>query len=219
MAGDPVPEDAQTLYGRLRAELTSHRTPPGTILSETSVAARHGISRTPAREALTRLEQDRLIERVPRGYRVRSATAEDIMDLYEARITLESAAAGIAAMRRTELDLARLTHLSDELSRASDPESVSAISAAWHQTLWLSAHNAALTDLLERVMAQMRLFDDTPVGTGVSVETTIAEHDDILTALRRNDGETAQRCVIEHLGRTRDVRLASLAQVSPTGAP
>lgn len=205
------------LYARLRADLVAHRIAPGSTLTETSIAASQGVSRTPAREALTRLEQDRLVERVPRGYRVRTATAEDIMELYEVRITLESAAAASAAMRRTELDLARLAHLSDELGRAADTADVSSISARWHEALWIAAHNAALSDLLDRVITQMRLFDDAPVGSSPSVETTIVEHERILEAIRRNDPQDAYAGLAAHLGRTRDVRLAVLAQThAPT---
>ena len=217
MTSSPDPEDETTgdagsPYARLRAEVIAHAIASGSVLTETSVGARYGVSRTPAREALTRLEQDRLVERVPRGYRVRISTAEDVMELYEARISLESTAAASAAMRRTELDLARLQHLSDRLTTATDVAEITAVNAQWHETLWVAAHNSALEDLLQRVIAQMRLFDDGPVGAPPSVEETVREHARILAAVRANDAEEARVALADHLGRTRDIRLAALAR-------
>ncbi|WP_072803600.1 GntR family transcriptional regulator [Rhodococcoides yunnanense] len=212
----PAATDSASLqYARLRAELVDHVFPPGTVLLETMLSARYGVSRTPIRDALTRLEHDGLLERVVRGYRIRVATAEDIMELYEARIALESAAAAAAALRRTELDLARLQHLAELLGEATEIEEITSVNADWHRALWTAAHNSVLTGLLDRVITQMRLFDDSPVGAPPSLEKTVAEHDAILLALRANDAETARTEVIAHLSRTRDIRLAALAQVRP----
>ena len=72
----------------LRGELA-----PGQPLVETTLAARYNVSRTPIREALTRLEQDRLVERTDRGLVVRRRSPEQILDIYETRIALEATAA------------------------------------------------------------------------------------------------------------------------------
>jgi DNA-binding GntR family transcriptional regulator len=208
----PSTDSAGQQYARLRAELIARTYSPGTVLLETTLSARYGVSRTPIREALTRLEQDGLLERVVRGYRVRIATPEDIMELYEARIALESAAAASAALRRTDLDLARLNHLSDLLLEAHDVDAISDINAEWHRALWAAAHTGVITSLLDRVITQMRLFDDAPVGSAPSVDQTVLEHAEILDAVQRNDVEGARQAVTRHLGRTRDVRLSTLAQ-------
>lgn len=199
-------------YARVRRDVIEHVFPPGAVLLETTLSARYGVSRTPIREALNRLEHDGLLERVVRGYRVRVATAEDIMELYEARIALESAAAASAALRRTDLDLARLEHLSTLLAAASGVDEVSAVNAQWHRAIWTAAHNSAISGLLDRVMTQMRLFDNGPVGAPESLERTVAEHATIVAALRSNDTEAARLGVTAHLGRTRDLRLATLAR-------
>ncbi|MFC9772619.1 MULTISPECIES: GntR family transcriptional regulator [unclassified Pseudarthrobacter] len=199
-------------YSRLKAELIDHSINRGTVLLETALAKRYGVSRTPVREALTRLEQDGLLERVPRGFRVRDSSSEDIMELYEARIALESAAAASAALRRTDLDLARLAHLGEVLAQQENVQGFSAASASWHQALWASAHNKTLAALLDRVITQMRLFDDAPVGNAWSLEHTVEEHELILEAIRDHDQDGASEALATHLGRTRDLRLAALAQ-------
>lgn len=72
------------------------------------LAAEFGKSRTPVREALHRLEIENLVERVPRGMRVRTSSPEEILDIYEVRIMLEGAAAKAAAERATEFDRTQL---------------------------------------------------------------------------------------------------------------
>ena len=75
-------------YERIRADILAGRFEAGAALLETVLAGQYGVSRTPVREALARLEQDGLLLRVVRGYRVRSGTAEDVLEIYEARIAL-----------------------------------------------------------------------------------------------------------------------------------
>lgn len=110
----PTGRDDQTSkqYLRLRADILAGKFPPrGAALHETQLSETYGASRTPIREALNWLAHDGLLERATRGFRVRSGTAEDVIEIYAARVALESEAAGAAAIRHTELDLARLEQL------------------------------------------------------------------------------------------------------------
>ncbi|PWG13553.1 GntR family transcriptional regulator [Streptomyces sp. V2] len=195
----------------MREDLLSGALDPGGPLLETALSTRYGVSRTPVRDALGRLEQDGLVERVARGYRVRAVTAEDILEIHEARIALESAAAASAALRRTDLDLARLAHHHRLLAERSEPGEIGAADARFHEALWLSGHNTTIAGLLERLVTQMRLFDREPSAPG-NREITHAEHERILRAVREHDPRAARREVAAHLGRDRDVRLAALAR-------
>jgi DNA-binding GntR family transcriptional regulator len=87
---------ATSLYEEFREAILTGRFEPGQLLSENALAAEFGKSRTPVREALHRLEIENLVERVPRGMRVRASSPEEILDIYEVRITLEGAAAKAA---------------------------------------------------------------------------------------------------------------------------
>ncbi len=99
---------ATSLYEEIREAILTGRFAPGQVLSENALATEFGKSRTPVREALHRLEIEALVERVPRGVRVRTSSPEEILDIYDVRITLEGAAAKAAAERATELDRTRL---------------------------------------------------------------------------------------------------------------
>jgi DNA-binding GntR family transcriptional regulator len=149
-------------YERLRADVLAGRFEPGGVLLETVLARRYGVSRTPVREALGRLDQDGLLRRAARGYQVRSGTPEDVLEIYEARIALDSAAAFGAARRRTDLDLARLRHLHDAAYSSRDPDVIRDLNAQWHVALWRAAHNRTIESLLTSLTAQLRIYDRAP---------------------------------------------------------
>src|SRR5437016_3803193 len=88
--------DRVSPYEQLVRAITSGDLPPGSPLIEVALAERFGVSRTPVREALTRLEQDGLVARGDLGLVVREITPEEILDIYDVRIVLEGRAASTA---------------------------------------------------------------------------------------------------------------------------
>src|SRR6185436_17719083 len=102
-----------------------------------------GVSRTPIREALRRLEQDGLIERTSRGTRVVERSPEQILEIYELRILLEAHAARSAAQRATSLDINRLRTIHEQML-ATAPEDRNArvtLNRLFHEALWHASHN------------------------------------------------------------------------------
>ncbi|GGM26845.1 GntR family transcriptional regulator [Dactylosporangium sucinum] len=203
-------DSASTQYERLRGEIVAGRIAPGTVLLETVLAERLGVSRTPVREALAMLERDGLLERDRRGYRVRTRSPEELLEIYEARIALESTCAAAAAGRRSAFDLARLRHLTGEAAAAGDPVRLRELHAAWHKALRAAAGNATIIDLLERLDTLLAVYDaDEPTLT--DRETAAAEHGRIVDAIEAGDAEEARRALVAHLDRSREARLAKLA--------
>ena len=204
-------------YERLREDVLAGRFPAGSRLLETTLAAEYGVSRTPIREALTRLTQDGLLERASRGYRVRAGTAQDILEIYEARIALEGQAAASAAERRTDLDLARLRHLHDIVTDpAADPATARTANSQWHYALWQAAHNATIEALLTRLTAQLRIYDHGRHETPEDLALTREEHSRMLHAIETRDPAEARTASDQHLGRSREIRLATFARTTPT---
>lgn len=195
------------VYEVLRSDILTGAFEAGSLLLETALAGRYGTSRTPIREALVRLEYDGLIERAGRGYRVRSGTADDVLEIYEARIALEAAAVTAAATRHSELDLARLRHLHELAAAERDPDQVRSLNSEWHSVIWQAAGNATIANLLTRLTGQLRIYDRGTSETAEDLAETEREHEEILRALENHDGETAGRLLAAHLGRARGVRL------------
>lgn len=97
----PAPSLSDAAYARLKQEILENRMPPGFQALEPELALRLGMSRTPVREALVRLQADGLVDVVPRrGMRVRALTPGDVHEIYEALACIEAEAAAILAERR-----------------------------------------------------------------------------------------------------------------------
>jgi DNA-binding GntR family transcriptional regulator len=202
------PSRADTHYLRVKGDLLAGRFEPGTVLLETTLGKLYGVSRTPMREALARLAHDRLIDRTERGYVVRERSAEEIRDIYEARIPLEGNAASLAAQRRGSVDVERLDHLltlrRDERNPAQHPH----LNADFHVALREAAHSPVIASslgLLDDMLTDYRP-DRTPSAT---TERGFDEHLEIMAAIRAGDSVRAQASMVSHLERMRDMRIAA----------
>ncbi len=200
-------------YLRIRDDILAGEFPHGQRLLETTLAARYGVSRTPVREALVALQADGLIERVDNGFRVRTGTPEVVMEIYEARIALESAAAAAAAHRHTDLDLARLHAAYSgalDLAASGAERAAHEADAAWHDALWQAAHNTTIAGALTRWSAQLRIYDQGPPGPADDLDTTRREHGAVLAAIEAGDADAARTAMTAHLEHSRQRRLSAL---------
>jgi DNA-binding GntR family transcriptional regulator len=202
------------LYTRLRDDLLGGRLDDVAQLSENALSARYGVSRTPVRESLLRLEQDGLIERNGSTARLRRRSAEEINDIYRARTWIERAIASDAAQRRGEVDLVRLeralaAEAAVDTSTASPHELVAA-NRAFHHALALASHNTALIDLQERLTLHVTQLPATTLTAPGRWQAAHAEHIAILDRVRAGDAGTAGALAEMHLAAARDIRLAQI---------
>jgi len=202
---------SSSLYERIRDDLVHGRILSGTLLPEASLARRYEASRTPVREVLIRLENDGLVERAARGFRVRRGSATDILEIYGARIALETLAAQGAAIRHTELELARLQLLHEQALAASEEREMQELHSRWHRALWSAAHNATVTGILNRLSHQLRVIDEGNHRQGVDHGVSNDEHTAILRAIESNDAAAAGEAIARHLTRTREARVRAFA--------
>lgn len=202
-----------TVYDRLYADVVAGAW-DGEPLVELALAERYGVSRTPVREALRRLEQDGLLERRDRSLRVRARSPEEVLDIYEVRIALEGLAARAAAQRAGPLDVARLRRAAAEM-RAADPADPPAMAAAnrrFHEALWAAGHSAALADLLRRLQGHLRRYPESTLSAPGRWAAALAEHDDLVELIAAGDAEGALRAAERHMTEGRDLRLRMFAE-------
>jgi DNA-binding GntR family transcriptional regulator len=200
------------VYQQLREAIVDG-TLAGAPLTELSLAAKYKVSRTPVREALRRLEQDGLVERGARGMQVRARSPEEILEIYEVRIILEGAAARAAAERRTDLDLMRVEQIHASMKAASrdDPERLATANRQFHEVIWAMSHNATLIDLLMRLHAHLIRYRETTLTYEDRWDEVLAEHQNLIEAIRAGDREKAGRIAEEHMTAARNVRLQMYA--------
>lgn len=181
----------------------------GEPLVELSLADRYRTSRTPVREALRRLEQDGLVERGDRGMRVRARSPEEIMEIYEARITLEATVAAAAAERRTELDLIRIRRAAAAMSEVdtSDPHAMAAANRLVHEAMWAAGHNGTIIDLLTRLNNHLTRYPATTLSAPGRWAQALRQHEEIIDAIERRDGAAAYELARVHMTQARDIRL------------
>lgn len=216
---DASPPEATSPYLRLREEIVSGVVPRGKPVVESIISERFGVSRTPIREALQRLETDGLVIRSGRSYRVREATPAEILDIYEVRIALEATAARSAAQRRDEIDLTRLFDAVQPPSSGEQDDAAKNFAAndAFHGLVRAAAHNASLDTLLSGLLLQIRLLDNIPVARREVISQTYDEHAKIVEAIAAHDADAAGTLMTAHLGRTRDLRLRAIAESGAYG--
>ncbi|MCU1694254.1 MAG: GntR family transcriptional regulator [Mycobacterium sp.] len=199
-----------SLYAAIHRQIVDGSLGPGSLLIEAELSAAHHVSRTPVRDALARLEHDGLLDRTARGYTVLQRSPEEVVELFEARIVLELAVAEKAAERRSVLDLARLSHLLERAESCDDRSEQIELNTSFHVALREAAHNRAFVELMQRLDAQLAVYDSRVPAD--DREPTLKEHRCILDAVGASDTNAARELMAAHANRSRDLRITALAR-------
>ena len=217
MANAAPPDDTgdvpqgQIAYRRLLDEVRRGLLPPGTRLRETELADRLGLSRTPVREAIRLLESDGLVVHLPRqGATIRSLDYAEVMELYEMRAVLEGTAARMAARAASDLEIAELVALNDDLAAATDPAQAHDLNRQFHLTLLDAAKNRYLVKSMNALQKTLMILGRTTLSETDRARDAVAEHARILTALQSRDGAAAEAEMRTHIEAAHRVRLRTL---------
>jgi DNA-binding GntR family transcriptional regulator len=207
----PLPEPTQKIapYQRLKEAIRSGELRPGQQLVESVLAEWCEVSRTPIREALSKLQHDGLVERSDRGLVVRERSPEEILDIYETRIALEGTAARLAAERRTPHDLIGLRRALTRLAGvpADDVDAMVNTNRQFHTAVWRASHNASLIDLLERLDLHLARYPATTLSSPGRWGRANEQHEAIVAAIEARNGEDAEKLATTHFTEARDIRL------------
>jgi DNA-binding GntR family transcriptional regulator len=204
----PVTSGRAAPYEMVKQAIIRGELEPGQQLVETALAEWCQVSRTPIREALSRLVQDGLAERSDRGLIVRRRSPEEILDIYETRIVLEATVGRFAAERRTEFDVRTLRRLMERAREVTaDDERKVEVNRLFHQAMWRASHNESLLDLLERLNLHLARYPATTLSYPGRWEQAKSEHAAIVDAVESRDEAKAYELALAHFTRARDIRL------------
>lgn len=173
---------------------------PGDRLVESDLAERFGVSRTPIREALQRLETQSLLARDGRSLIVASLGHNQMSELYVVRRELEGLAARLASRHATKEEISVLRDMvAEDDALVKDPVALSVANRRFHKQIHLASHNRYLVqqlDLVHRTMALMATTSLAAIGRG---EIAQSEHKAIVAALEARDEDAADQALKDHI--------------------
>lgn len=188
----------------------------GDRLLEKEVADRLGVSRTPVREAFSRLQDKGLLEPAPgRGLAVAQISMQQIFELYTLRVELEKLVARSAAQYATPLEIDHLERVNEEFGAATDPARAFELNRMFHTRLCETAHNRYLHMAIEDLQDTIALLPQSIFSAKGRTQIAHDEHAAIIAAIRDRDTELAEERMSQHVRAVLDTRL-SLAQSDKT---
>lgn len=200
-------------YVELRTRILSGELAPGVQLKEEELAALCGVSRTPVRDAIRRLEAEFFVRRTDsqRSF-VAEWTLKDVEEVFILRGMLEGYAARLAATRAGEQEIARFRAINDELGRVLaavelDVQAYLAANSKFHSLILEIAASDRLAALLERLVMQPVLQQTAMAYSRDELDRSHAEHAQITAAFSQGDPDWAEALMIAHIRRALHARL------------
>jgi DNA-binding GntR family transcriptional regulator len=207
MGGNPGsnPGDA---YDLILGSIDEGELRPGTRLVESELAERYGVSRTPIREALQRLETQGVVARDGRSLFVARLDHDQLGELYVVRAELEGLAAALAARHAAPEEVAVLREmLAADRALLGDPQAMSRANKRFHRQIHLASHNRYLVRQLASIHQTMALMANTSLAAEGRGEQALVEHAAILEAIAGHRPEEADAAMRSHISRAYETRL------------
>lgn len=193
----------ETIFREIRKKILFGEFKPGDKLIEMDLAEQLGVSRTPVREALHKLELEKLVKIVPRKYcLVIGLTDESIKEIHTIRAVLEPLAASKAVANITDEELEHLEYLLDRYRHyldKGDTEKLMEINDEFHNTITAASHLTRVIDFLENLHDYVERFRITFLSNKDLAFRSLEEHQNILNALKLRDEELVHKEVENHL--------------------
>ncbi|CAG4919357.1 unnamed protein product [Acidocella sp. C78] len=192
---------AADAYESLLKAIEEGALPPGARLREAELAQRFGISRTPVREALKRLEHQGLVVHTPhQGATVATLSDVQMSELYEMRAVLEGAAARMAAQHAAESDIALLAALIErDAALIGSPADLALNNRLFHRQILTASRNRYLHDMLESLRLSLALLGGTSLAVAGRAAKSVEEHRAILDRIAARDPDGAEAASRDHI--------------------
>ena len=193
---------ADQVFEKLENDIIQGVYARGELLTELKLVEQLGVSRTPIREALRRLEQERLIEDTGKGSRVLGITMEDLEDIMNIRQRIEGLAAYYATVNLTEDGLKELTHIVDLQEfyfSKQDKEHLRQVDDAFHDMICELSKRSVISDTLVPLMRKTRRYRRVAIDNWERTTNTMNEHKAIFQAIASGDAKLAEELTTKHI--------------------
>ena len=206
---------ADQIFEQLEHDILSGKYARGEMLSELRLSSELGVSRTPVREAIRRLEQENILEESGRGLVVVGISREDMMDMYEIRLQVESLAVRRAASRISDAELKEMRNIIDlqqfyAQKRGGDSsDQIRNLDSQFHDLLYRCSGSKTYYNVLHSLHKKITKFRMASVSKTSRALQSIEEHEAIYEALAAHDEDRASEAAIRHMRNARD-RMAGM---------
>jgi DNA-binding GntR family transcriptional regulator len=191
------------VFNTLRQAILKGELEPGERLMEITLANKLGVSRTPIREAIRKLELEGLVNMIPRkGAVVASISEKDMKDVLEVRITLEELAVSLAIKNMQQEDISQLRDAGKAFENAviaKDIVNIVEADVAFHDVIYNKTGNKRLIQIINNLREQMYRYRLEYIKDARTHSILISEHNDIINCISRKDIEEAKKAVREHI--------------------
>lgn len=203
-----LPTQNKDAYSLVLAAIDDGTYLPGDRLVESELAERFGVSRTPVREALQRLETQSVLVRDGRSMVVSSLDHDQLGELYVVRAELEALAARLAAQHAAPEEVRVLREMvTQDMELLGNPQKLSRANRRFHRQLHLASHNRYLIQQLEMVHRTMALMATTTFAVEGRDLSALEEHEAIVKAIEERDGDAAAEALKSHISMAYQTRL------------
>jgi DNA-binding GntR family transcriptional regulator len=204
----PTSQGQKDAYELLLEAIDQGEFRPGDRLVESELAERFGVSRTPVREALQRLETQGVLSRDGRSLIVSSLDHDQLGELYVVRAELEGLAARLAAQHAAPEEVRVLWEMiRKDRDLVDRPDMLARTNKRFHRQLHLASHNRYLIQQLDMVHRAMALVANTSLAVPGRGLQSIDEHEAVVRAIGARDGDAAEAALREHISRAFETRL------------
>ena len=197
---------ADQVFEKLENDIIQGVYPRGELLTELKLVEQLGVSRTPIREALRRLEQERLIEDTGKGSRVLGITVEDLEDIMNIRERIEGLVAYYAAKNITPEGLKELAHIVDLQEfyfSKHDKEHLRQVDDEFHDTICALSKRSVISDTLIPLMRKTRRYRRVAIDDWDRTTNTMREHRAMYEAIASGNAELAQELATAHISKAK----------------
>lgn len=193
---------ADQVFERLENDIIQGVYPKGEILTELKLVEQLGVSRTPIREALRRLEQERLIEDTGKGSRVLGISEEDVKDIMNIRQHIEALASYYATINMTPEGIEELSHIVDLMDfyyGKWDPEHLRRADDDFHEAICRLSKRTVIKDTLVPLHRKTRRYRKIAMEDKGRATCTLQEHHEIFDAIKSGNAELAADLAVKHI--------------------
>lgn len=195
----------EQVYDALENEILQGTLPKGKTVTENELSAKLGVSRTPVRGALRRLAEEGLIEIAPnKRATIIGVSIEDLIDAYSIRMRLEGLSSRLAAERMSDGDKKKLiefVELSEYYISKKDTEHLKELDTEFHRMIYRASDNRMLCKVLSELHRNVTRYRKLSLGTPGRLESSVAEHREILNAILDGNAALADELTSRHIER------------------